>query len=343
MKLFRWGIVGCGNIARFHAKALQELDGAKLVACMSRSEESAKQFAQEFGIRWYPNLDDLLENVDIISVCTPSGSRKDIVLEAAKRGVHVITEKPIEVSLSTIDQMIEAAEKYGIVLGCIFQSRFGKAEQKLKKLLDTDELGRIVLGEVDVRWFRSQEYYESADWRGTWKYDGGGALMNQSIHSIDLLQWYLGPMVRVFGWTKTLARQIEVEDTAVAVLEFRSGALGVIKGCTSVAPGFARKLGIYGSKGSLEIIGETLVRYGFQTPKGKILVAEEGDTSSDPMAFPYQNHKRQLADFLNAVREGRSPLVDGKEARKSVEIVLAIYKAAKEGTVVELPLKQKGG
>lgn len=341
MRTFRWGVVGCGNIARFHAKAIQELDGVRLVACVSRSEGSAKKFAQEFGICWYSTLDELLDNVDVISVCTPSGSRKDIVLKAASKGVHVITEKPIEVSLSAIDQMIEAAKRHGVMLGCIFQSRFGKAEQELKKLLDAGKLGRIVLGEVDVRWFRSQEYYESADWRGTWKYDGGGALMNQSIHSIDLLQWYLGPVTRIFGWAKTLARQIEVEDTAVAVLEFQSGALGVIKGCTSIAPGFARKLGIYGLKGSAEIVGETLVYYDFQTPKGEVLVAEEGDTSSDPMAFPYQNHKRQLADFLNAVREGRAPLVDGKEARKSVEIVLGIYKASKEGTVVKLPLREE--
>ena len=337
---FRWGIVGCGNIARFHAKAIQAMEGARLVACMSRSEESAKQFAQEFGIRWCSTLDNLLENIDIVSVCTPSGSRKGIVLKAANRGVHVITEKPIEVTLSAIDQMIEAAERHGIVLGCIFQSRFGKAEQMLKRLLDDGEFGRIVLGEVDVKWFRSQEYYESADWRGTWKYDGGGALMNQSIHSIDLLQWYLGPVTRIFGWAKRLVRQIEVEDTAVAVLEFQRGALGVIKGCTSVAPGFARKLGIYGSKGSAEIVGESLVYYDFQSPAGKVWVKEEEDsTSSDPMAFPYQNHKRQLQDFLNAVQEGRPPLIDGKEARKSVEIILGIYKASKEATVVELPLK----
>lgn len=340
MTVFRWGIVGCGNIAHFHAKAIQELERARLVACTSRSEGAAKKFAQEFQICWYPNLNELLDNVDIISVCTPSGSRKDIVLEAARRGVHVITEKPLEVSLAAIDLMLEAVEKHGIILGCVFQSRFGKAEQELKRLLDAGEFGRIVLGEVDVRWFRSQEYYESANWRGTWKYDGGGALMNQSIHSVDLLQWYLGLVVRVFGWTKTLVRRIEVEDTAVAVLEFQSGALGVIKGCTSVAPGFARKIGIYGAGGSAEIVGETLVRYGFHASKGEVLVAEEGDPSSDPMAFPYQNHKRQLADFLNAVREGRPPLVDGKEARKAVEIILAIYKASEEGRVVELPLRE---
>lgn len=343
MSVIRWGIVGCGNIARFHAKAIQELDGAKLIGCLSRSVESAKKFAQEFNICWYPTLSELLDNVDIISVCTPGGSRKDIVLEALRRGVHVITEKPIEVSLAAIDEMIETAEEHRVFLGCIFQSRFGKAEQELKKLVDAGEFGRIVLGEVEVKWFRSQEYYNSADWRGTWKYDGGGALMNQSIHSIDLLQWYLGSVKRIFGWAKTLVHSIEVEDSAVAVLEFQNGALGVIKGYTSIAPGFPRRLGIYGSKGSAEIVGETLVLYKSQAPKGEVLVAEEeGNTSSDPMAFSYLNHKRQLADFLQAVQEGRPPLVDGREARKAVEIVLGIYEASKRGSVVELPLREGG-
>lgn len=335
---FRWGIIGCGNIARVHAKALQELEGAKLVGCLDRFENVAETFAREFKIHRYHSLDELLNNVDIVSVCTPSGNRRDIVLEAAKKGVHVITEKPIEISLSAIDQMIRAADEHKILLGCIFQSRFGEAAQQLKRLLDTGEFGRIVVGEADVRWFRSQEYYQSADWRGTWKYDGGGALINQSIHTIDLLQWYLGPVKRIFGLAKTLVRQIEVEDTAVAVLEFQNGSLGVIKGCTSIAPGFPRELGIYGSEGSAVIVGETLVHYDFQHPKGEVLVTEEGDASSDPMAFSYRNHKRQLADFLNAVQEGRSPLVDGREARKSVEIILGIYKAAREGRIVELPL-----
>lgn len=339
MKTYRWGIVGCGQIARFHVKALQELDGVEVVGCVSRSVATAKKFALEYGIRYYQTLEELLNNVDVISVCTPGGGRVKIVLQAASQGVHVITEKPIEVSLEAIDCMIEAAEKHGIVLGCIFQSRFGKAEQELKKLLDANEFGRVVLGEVDVKWFRSEDYYKSASWRGLKSYAGGGALMNQAIHLIDLLQWYLGPVVRVFGWTKTLARQIEVEDSAVAVLEFQNGALGVIKGYTCISPGFVRKLGIFGTSGSAELVGETLVRY-TSGCKGEVLVADDGDTSSDPMAFSYQNHKRQLADFLDALREGRPPLVDGKEARKAVEIVLAVYKASVEGVPVELPLKK---
>lgn len=335
---FRWGIIGCGNIARVHAKALQELRGARLVACMDRSEEAAKKFAKQFQILWYTDLDKLLENIDIISVCTPSGNRRDIVLEAARKGVHVITEKPIEISLSAIDQMIEAADKHSIVLGCILQSRFGRAAQKLKTLLDTNKLGRVVMAEVDVRWFRSEEYYASADWRGTWEYDGGGVLMNQSIHTIDLMQWYLGPVKQISGWTRTLARHIEVEDTGVATLEFQNGTLGVIKGSTAIMPGFARKLGIYGSEGSAEIVGETLFHYNTKNPGGIVLAEEDGDTSSNPMGFSHQNHKRQFTDFLRAILEGRAPLVDGVEARKAVEIILGIYKSSRENKVVKLPL-----
>jgi predicted dehydrogenase len=340
MRTFRWGIVGCGNIARIHARAINELEGVELVGCVSRSLESAQKFAEEFGLKFYSTLDKLLEDVDIISVCTPSGSRKDIVLKACERGVHVLTEKPIEISLSAIDEMIRAAEKHNVIIGCVFQTRFGQAEQELKRLIAAGEFGRVVLGEADVRWFRSQEYYNSASWRGTWQYDGGGALINQAIHTIDLLQWYLGPVVRVFGWTKTLARNIEVEDTSVAVLEFENGALGVIKGCTSVAPGFARRLGIYGTEKSAELVAESLICYDFEFPKGKIVVAGTDDTSSDPMAFSYHNHKKQMEDFLDAIRTGRRPLVDGYEARKAVEIVRAIYKAAKESRVIELPLKE---
>jgi len=340
MRTLRWGIVGCGNIARVHAKVIKELEGVQLVGCVSKSLESAQKFAREFNINFYQTLDELLNNVDIISVCTPSGSRKEIVLKACERGVHVLTEKPIEVSLSAIDQMVKAAEKHGVVLGCVFQTRFGQAEQELKRLLEAGELGRVVLGEADVRWFRAQEYYDSAGWRGTWRYDGGGALMNQAIHTIDLLQWYLGPVVRVFGWAKRLARNIEVEDTAVAVLEFKNGALGVVKGCTSIAPGFARRLGIYGTEKSAELVAESLICYDFQSPKGKVVVVGSDDTSSNPMAFSYQNHKKQLEDFLNAIRTGQRPLVDGCEARKAVEIVLAIYKASKEKRVIELPLNE---
>jgi len=224
----------------------------------------------------------------------------------------------------------------------VLQLRFGQAEQALRKLVDENVLGKVVLGEADVRWYRSQAYYTSADWRGT-RAHADGALMNQGIHTIDLLQWYLGKVVRVFGRARTLVHTIEMEDLALALLEFESGALGIVKGSTCISPGFPRRVGIYGSDMSAEIIGGKLIVYKFGRPEGEILVEEKSDASSNPLALDYRNHKRQLADFLNALREGRPPLVDGKEARKSVEIVLAIYKAAKEGTVVELPLKQKGG
>jgi len=338
----RWGIVGCGNIAAFHARALRELDGVQIAACTDTSAERARRFAAEWETKACPTLDSLFQaNLDAISVCTPNATRSEVVLAAIDRHVHVITEKPIGISLESIDEMIEAADRRGVLLGCIVQTRFGDAEQKLRELVDNEALGRLVLGEADVRWQRSQEYYDSGSWRGTWEFEGGGALINQAIHTIDLLQWYVGPVKRIGGVAATLARRIEVEDTAGAVLEFQSGAVGVIKGTTSIAPGFPRRLGLYGSRASAELVGEDLLLYDEETPNGRVLVADRsaGRTDSDPLAFPHENHRRQLVDFISAMVEGRAPLVDGREARKPVEIILAIYQASRASSFVELPMR----
>lgn len=343
MQQVRWGIVGCGNIAGFHARALRDLDGVRIAACTDVSSKRARRFAQEWETTAYDALDRFLDaDLDAISVCTPNGARSEIVLAAIERGIHVITEKPIEIDLGSIDAMIDAADRKGVTLGCIVQTRFGDAEQRLRELVDCEALGRLVLGEADVRWYRSQEYYDSGSWRGTWEFEGGGALINQAIHTIDLLQWYLGGVRRISGAAATLARRIEVEDTACAVLEFESGALGVVKGTTSIAPGFPRRLGLYGTEASAELVGEDLVLYDGESPAGRVLVADRasGRTDSDPLAFPYENHRRQLADFVEALREGRAPLVDGREARKPVEIILAIYRASRENAVVHLPMRE---
>lgn len=342
MERVRWGIVGCGNAAKLHALALREIESVDLVGCVSRNVTTAQAFAEEFNIKAFKSLDDLLKEVDVISVCTPSGTHKDIVVQAARKKVHVIVEKPLDVTLEAIDEIITAARENGVVVGCVLQSRFSRATAEMKALLDQGKFGRIVLGEADVRWYRSEEYYTKSGWRGTWRYDGGGALINQAIHTIDLLQYLLGPVKRVYGVTKTLLHHIEVEDTAVAVLEFASGTLGVVKGATSISPGFPRRLGVYGTKGSGEIVGETLVIYDENHRNGKIVVTEEGDPSSDPMAFPHKNHKKQLEDFVQAVKSGRRPAVDAVEGKKAVEIVLAIYKASTEGRVIDLPLQEVG-
>lgn len=337
-QIFKWGIAGCGSVAHVHALALKEIENVELAACFDKSSEKAKSFGEKYNVKWFDNLNEFLnEPMDIVSICTPSGVRKDIAIESMKRGIHVITEKPMETTLEAIDEMIEVAEKNRCVLGCILQTRFGEAEQKLKEIVDDGTLGELILAEADVRWFRSKDYYASSGWRGTWKYDGGGALINQAIHTIDLMLWYMGDVKRVYGISKTLFHDIEVEDTAVAVLEFTSGSLGNIKATTSIVPGFPRKLGIYGTKGSAELIGESLLIYDSERKDGELIVeGEPVATASNPAGFSHENHKRQFLDFLQAIKQGTRPRVDGYEGRKVVELILSIYKASLKGEVVEL-------
>ncbi|HDM70546.1 MAG: Gfo/Idh/MocA family oxidoreductase [Thermotogae bacterium] len=334
----KWGIAGCGNVAHVHALAIQEIGDVELIACYDVKEDKAKEFGEKYGINWFKELSEFLEQpLDIISICTPSGSRKQIAIEAMEKGINVITEKPMEVTLEAIDEMIETSKKYGVTLGCILQTRFAPSEQKMRELVDKGELGKIILLEADVRWFRSKEYYKSGGWRGTWKYDGGGALMNQAIHTIDLMMWYGGSVKRIYGFTRTLFHEIEVEDSAVATLEFENGALGVVKATTSITPGFPRKLGIYGTKMSVELIGEDLYMYDFENREGKLLVTGETvATSSNPAGFSHENHKKQFMDFVDAVKHKRKPMVDGEEARKVVKLILSIYESSKTGKPVEL-------
>jgi len=338
-KVLRWGIAGCGSIAHVHALALREIEDVSLVVCFDESEERARNFGNKFNIKWVGNLNDFLsEPLDVVSICTPSGVRKSIALECMKKGIHVITEKPMEATLEAVDEMIKTAEENHCVLGCIFQTRFGDAEQKLREVVGSGTLGKLVLAETDVLWFRSKDYYASTKWRGTWQFDGGGALMNQAIHTIDLMLWYMGPVKRVFGISKTLFHSIEVEDTAVAVLEFANGSLGNIKATTSINPGFPRKLGIYGTKGSAELRGEDLVVYDSEQTEGKLLVKGEAvATASNPAGFSHENHKRQFLDFIQAIRRGTRPAIDGYEGRKAVELIHAIYESSSRGVVVEFP------
>lgn len=334
----RWGIVGCGAVAHAHALALRQIPNVELVACHDISSSKAEDFAKCYGLIPHNDLEKFFnENFDVVSVCTPSGVRKDIVLEALRRKIHVITEKPLEVTLEAIDEMIIESEKNGVILSCILQTRFGEAQQKMKQILNEGTIGKVVLAEASVVWFRSQEYYDSSSWRGTWKYDGGGALMNQAIHTIDLLLWYMGKPKLVWGVTKTLARNIETEDTAAAVVEFNSGAVGVIKATTSVCPGFPRKLTLYGTEGSIELRGEDLYLFDSENREGRLLVKGETVTTfSNPAGFSPENHRRQLSQFVDVITEGQGTVVTAHEARQSVELILGIYRSYREGTVIHI-------
>lgn len=348
--MIKFGIVGCGMIARFHAKALADVRGAKLVACYARRRESADAFQAEFGVESaYCDLDEMLAdpNIDVVTICTPSGAHMEPAVAAAKAGKHVVVEKPLEITLKRCDAIIDACQANGVQLATIFPSRFHDASQTLKKAVDDGKFGTLTLGDAYVKWFRTQEYYDSGQWRGTWDLDGGGALMNQAIHNVDLLSWLMGPVESISANTATLAHdRIEVEDVATATLRFRSGALGVIEASTAAFPGMLKKIEIHGSHGSAVIEEEDIKTWQFakMTPKDKKIAArtetltETGGGAADPSAIGHAAHAKQFKDFVKALKTGTAPVIDGAEGRKSVEIILAIYKSAETGKSIQLPL-----
>ena len=267
---FGFGIVGCGMISTFHARAIADVQGAKLVACFDTREAAAEKFAADNDCKSYTKLDAMLADpkVDIVTIATPSGAHMEPAVAAAKAGKHVIVEKPLEITLKKCDRIIEACEKAGVQVGAIFPSRFHDSSVKLKRAIDGGRFGRLTLGDAYVKWFRTQEYYDSGAWRGTWALDGGGALMNQAIHSVDLLTWLMGPVVEIQANTATLAHErIEVEDAAVATLRFANGALGVLEATTAAYPGYLKRIEIHGSEGSAVLEEEDLKAWDFAKPR----------------------------------------------------------------------------
>ena len=350
MKSHNFAIVGCGMIAEYHTKAINEIDGAKVVAAFSRSPANgAKIAALSGGAVIYDDLDAMLAHpgVDVVTICTPSGAHRDPAMAAAKAGKHVVVEKPLEITLERCDAIISACDDAGVRLCTIFPSRFSRANLELKTAIDTGRFGRLTLGDTHVKWWRTQDYYDSGGWRGTWDLDGGGALMNQAIHNVDLLQWLMGDVVSVTAFTDTLAHErIEVEDTAVAAIRFANGALGMIEAATSAYPGLLKRTEIHGSRGSARVEQDDITLWDFdlKAPSDNaILAAMNAPAStkagaSDPRGINHAGHRDQLSDFLQAIDEGHPAAVDGREGRKSVEIICAIYRSAKEGCAVRLPL-----
>ena len=343
-------IVGCGMIARFHARALAEVPGTRLVALVSRTQASAHQFADELGqpVECYTELAAALArpDVQIVIITTPSGAHLEPAVAAARAGKHVVVEKPLEITTARCDAIIAACDAANVKLCTIFPSRFADSSVVLHQAVVAGRFGRLTLGETTCKWWRSQAYYDEGGWKGTLALDGGGALMNQAIHSVDLLLWMMGMPTHVCGFTATLAHErIEVEDTAVACLRFASGALGVIQAATSVHPGYPKTIAIHGDRGSAVIEQEDVLRWDFtpETPEDAQVrqrfaqrVGASGG-ASNPSAISHLGHARQLADFVQAIRQGTAPLVDGREGRKAVAVIEAIYQSMASGRVVELP------
>jgi predicted dehydrogenase len=347
-----FGIVGTGMISRFHALALKDVRGGKLVACCDANPSRAEEFAKHHPCTPHKSLEAMLDDplVEAVTIATPSGAHMEPAVAAARAGKHVIVEKPLEITLKRCDRIIAECEKAGVTLSTFFPSRFHEAAKLMKHAVEAGRFGRLTLGDAYVKWFRTQAYYDSGAWRGTWKLDGGGALMNQAIHTVDLLQWMMGPVVEVQARTAMLAHErIEVEDVAVATLEFESGALGVIEATTAAFPGYLKRIEIHGSEGSAVLEEEDVKKWDFAkksrsdaaVQRRMAMHTKTGGGAADPAAISHRAHTHQLQDFIEAIRKERSPSVDGPEGRKAVEIILAIYHSAQTGKRVALPLKSE--
>ena len=343
MKKIGFAIVGCGNIAPFHADALDKISNAKLVATCDNIASNAESLASKYAATPYSDYTEMLKNdeVDVVSICLPSSLHEAFAVQAAEAGKHVIVEKPLDISLEKCDAIIAACEKNQVKLAVFFPTRFKEVSIAIKNAINAGRFGKITMADAQIKWYRDQEYYDAGGWRGTWKYDGGGALMNQSIHYIDLMQSFMGPVESVFAHCETLARDIEVEDTAVVSLKFKDGALGVIQGATSIYPGLDAKVGIHGTDGSVILNGESLEVWEFKEMSNDDIKLKESlqDTSSsgakDPTAFiNSKGHQLQFEDMIEAIQMDREPEVNGYEGRKAVAIIAAIYKSSREGKLV---------
>jgi predicted dehydrogenase len=344
-----FGIVGTGVIAAMHAAAIATLPRARLAAVTDVADGAAAAFAAARGCAAEPGLDQLLArpDVDVVCVCVPSGLHAEVGIRAARAGKHLVVEKPIDVTLAAADRLIEAARAAGVALTVISQHRFDPGLIELKRLLGDGALGRLVLAEASTKWYRTQAYYDSAGWRGTWALDGG-SLMNQGIHYVDLLRWCMGPVTEVTAVCATQAHQVEVEDTALAIVRFGSGAVGTILSSTAAYPGFPQRLEITGTDGTVIVEDGRIVRraFGVQAtagvpgddagPDAGAVGAAAVGAAADPAAIEVASHAAQIADLLAAVEEGRAPAVDGQAGRDALEIVRAVYESARTGAPVRL-------
>jgi UDP-N-acetyl-2-amino-2-deoxyglucuronate dehydrogenase len=329
VKKLNFGIIGCGRIAYKHAEAIKKNEKANLLCVCDIIEERATEYKDKYGAEaHFTDYRKMLEysGLDVVNICTPSGMHAEMGIAAAKAGKHVIVEKPMALSLKDADDLIEACDENGVKLAVCFQNRFNPPVQKLRRALEEGRFGKLTHASATVRWFRPQDYYDQAPWRGTRAMDGG-CLMNQSIHNIDLLQWMMGPVESVFGYTATNLRKIECEDVGVAVLKFKNGALGVIEASTTIYPeNLEETLNIFGEKGTVVLGGIAVNK--IETWKFADSTDENVDLDGHQQDVPNVygfGHDALVEDFIQAVTNNSKPYIDGWEGRRALEIVKAVY------------------
>jgi predicted dehydrogenase len=354
--MVRYGIIGCGAIHATHAQALANIEGAKLTAFYDVVPERACAAADKFGVAAAKSLRSLFNSVDAVCLCVPSGLHAKLGVQAAKAGKHVVSEKPIDVSQKAAESLIKACRTAGVKFTTISQHRFASDIRRLRDAAQAGELGPLIAGDAYIKWYRTQAYYDSGDWRGTWALDGGGCLMNQGVHYVDMIQWIMGGVKSVQAITRTAAHNIEVEDIALAMVEYKNGAIGVIQGSTSFFPGLAERLEVHGKVGSVVIEGDRTKVWevdpsaedgsfygrgvGAQ-PTPNVHSHGEGEkdknAAADPSALWTEQHRLQLEDFTQAIVDDRDPYITGEMAIEPLKVILAIYKSAKKnGARVEV-------
>lgn len=333
-----FAIVGCGFIAKKHAKAIENIDGAQLVAVCDKIPSVMEFYIEEYGAKAYIELDEMLEKelIDIVCICTPSGFHASTAVQVANAKKHLIVEKPIAMTLEDTDKIIEACRFNNVKLSVVHPNRFRPVVQELRKIMDSELLGKISHASCIVNWNRNQDYYDQAPWRGTKKYDGG-VLMNQAIHNLDLLLWFMGQPKQVFSMEATRIRNIEAEDVSIGVIQFESGALSSVEASTTVYPkNFEESLTIFGEKGTVKIGGTNALYFEHLEIKGM----NDGEINDlkqrikdDPLGK--SGHLHIIKDMINAIKEDRDPQVTGEDGRNVLKLVLSLYQSAELNKTIQ--------
>lgn len=335
------GLLGGGNISQTHARAVAQTKGAQVVAVYGQNQEKAVRLSKLCGSRMYENLQAFLNHkpMDMVLIGSPSGLHAEQGIAAARHQLHVLVEKPLDVSLEHADALIAECERSRVKLGVFFQDRVAPGICKLKELIDAGRLGKLILVSASVKWYRPPEYFSGSRWRGTWALDGGGSLINQGVHTLDLLLWLLGDVERVYAKAITALHQIETEDTVVATLEFGNGVLGTLEAATSIYPGYARRLELSGAEGTIILEHDRIISADLRQPLEETSLGAKEDTNlsaTSPVVSDVRGHQRILEDFLHAIATNGRPLCDGHEGRRSLELAKAIYESSRTGRPIVL-------
>ena len=339
-KELKFILVGTGNIAKKYVAAIRNIENAFISGVVDITETGAEHFAKEFGIpAWADSMEKMAGAItfDAFILATPSGLHGEGAIKAAALKKHVLSEKPLDIKLDKIDEMISACSAAGVKLGCVFQHRAAEHNRQVFELINSGALGKIYIANASLKNYRGQDYYDSGAWRGTWAMDGGGPFMQQAAHTLDLMVWLMGRPTEIFAFTNTVAHKIEVEDMGHAIVKYSNGAQGVLEASTVVKPGYPNRIEIHGEKGSVILSEEGIIEWDVEgVPRPEISVTSGSSGSKDPMAIGTLGHEIIIKDFIDSIINGKEPMISGTSARMSVELITALYKSAESAEVVKL-------